>query len=113
MGMFVGRRKRLWNCASIRMRFAGLSVLVALTLCAAPCSFTQTVSGPAQPSIDEVDSSSLPDAPSATAPPSENFAGSLGTAAKTIGEDEWHFIKAPFHKKALIWDGLFLASTAC
>ena len=81
------------------MRFAGLSVLVALTLCAAPCSFTQTVSGPAQPSIDEVDSSSLPDAPWDKAQPSENLAGSLGTAAKTIGEDEWHFIKAPFSQK--------------
>jgi hypothetical protein len=80
-------------------------------LCFASFSLAQTQGGPFQPATNEVSDSALPDAPSATAPQSETFVGALGSAAKTIGEDEWHFIKAPFHKKALIWDGLFLAST--
>ncbi len=54
---------------------------------------------------------SLPDAP--LPPPAQNatsIADAAGDAVKTIGRDEWHFIKAPFQKKALIWDGLFLAT---
>ncbi len=35
----------------------------------------------------------------------------MGTAVKTIGLDEWNILKAPFQKKALIWDGLVLGAT--
>lgn len=58
------------------------------------------------------ESGSLSDAPSP--PPAQNatsIADAAGGAVKTIGRDEWDFIKAPFQKKALIWDGLFLATT--
>jgi len=89
----------------------GRRLLVALVLCCSTGCFGQAPDGPTQPASVETSPPALPDAPSATAPQSENFVGALGSAAKTIGEDEWHFIKAPFHKKALIWDGLFLAST--
>ncbi len=109
MGIRIEGTDQLWSCVNIRMRLAGQ--LMAVMLCCASFSFAQTLGGPYQPATNEVSDSALPDAPSATAPQSENFVGALGSAAKTIGEDEWHFIKAPFHKKALIWDGLFLAST--
>ena len=56
--------------------------------------------------------SGLPDAPSASqSAGSKSFGSTAATIGKTIGSDEWHLIKAPFHKKALIWDGLFLGAT--
>jgi hypothetical protein len=51
----------------------------------------------------------LPDAPSAT--PSNSFGESLGTAVKTIGSDEWHILKYPFQKKAIVWDALVVGAT--
>jgi len=55
---------------------------------------------------------SLPDAPSATQPiQSHSFGGTLATVGKTIGEDEWHFLKYPFQKSAIKWDILFLGAT--
>jgi membrane-associated phospholipid phosphatase len=51
----------------------------------------------------------LPDAPSAT--PSNGFGESLGTAVKTIGSDEWHVLKYPFEKKAIVWDALVVGAT--
>ena len=60
----------------------------------------------------EAAESSLPDAPSATQPTqSHDFGGALATAGKTIGEDELHFLKYPFHKSAIKWDILFLGAT--
>ncbi len=53
----------------------------------------------------------LPDAPNAADVPSESFIGTVGAIGKTIGQDEWHLIKAPFHKKAIVWDALFLGAT--
>jgi len=53
----------------------------------------------------------LPDAPSAQQT-SEGFVQQLGTAAKTIGSDELHFLKWPLQPKALKWDALFLGATA-
>ena len=35
----------------------------------------------------------------------------MGTAVKTIGQDEWHILKAPFQKKALIWDAVVVGAT--
>jgi len=35
----------------------------------------------------------------------------MGSIGRTIGEDELHFIKAPFKKKALVWDALFVGAT--
>ncbi len=54
----------------------------------------------------------LPDAPSAIQVQPEGLVEGLGTAAKTIGSDELHFLKYPFQKKAIKWDVLFLGATA-
>ncbi len=43
---------------------------------------------------------------------SKSFAGSLGRAARTIGEDELLIIKAPFSLSALKWDALALGATS-
>ena len=53
----------------------------------------------------------LPDAPPPADVPSESFIGTVGAAGKTIGQDEWHLLKAPFHQKAIVWDALFLGAT--
>ena len=42
---------------------------------------------------------------------SRSFASLLGTAAKTIGEDELHIIKSPFSLIALKWDALAIGAT--
>lgn len=54
----------------------------------------------------------LPDAPSAAKEPkSGSFGKSLGTAVKTIGEDELHIIKSPFSVNAIKWDALVVGAT--
>ena len=58
--------------------------------------------------------SSLPDVPPAPAPQqqqSKSFASSLGTAVKTIGEDELHILKSPFSVNALKWDAMAVGAT--
>jgi len=58
-------------------------------------------------------SAALPDAPSSTnATESSSFLGELGHGVVVIGKDELTFIKAPFRKKNLKWDALFLATLA-
>jgi membrane-associated phospholipid phosphatase len=52
----------------------------------------------------------LPDAPSATKQ-SRSFGETLAVIGKTIGHDEVHILKAPFQKKALIWDAVVLGAT--
>ena len=42
---------------------------------------------------------------------SKLFGRSLGTAVKTIGEDELHIIKSPFSVSALKWDALVVGAT--
>ena len=56
-------------------------------------------------------SATLPDAPSNVADAQSNsFAGELGRGVLVIGKDELTFIKAPFKKKNLKWDALFVAA---
>jgi membrane-associated phospholipid phosphatase len=60
------------------------------------------------PAIEAV----LPDAPSSTKDTqSGSFGKSLGTAIKTIGEDELHIIKSPFSVSALKWDAMVVGAT--
>ncbi len=60
----------------------------------------------------ENSTASLPDTPSATSAVNpRSFGSTLGTAAKTIGEDELHIIKSPFSVNALKWDALVLSAT--
>jgi len=54
----------------------------------------------------------LPDAPQTPhQDQSKSFSSSLGTAVKTIGEDELHIIKSPFSPGALKWDSLVVGAT--
>lgn len=85
-------------------------LLASMVVLASPRLTAQTASGSSQAGAAS-SSSTLPDAPFAADVPSESFIGAVGGAAKTIGQDEWHFIKAPFHKKAIVWDALFLSAT--
>lgn len=55
-------------------------------------------------------SSALPDDPSANRP--ESAGERLAGIGRTIGQDELHFIKAPFRKNAIKWDILVVGSTA-
>lgn len=55
-------------------------------------------------------SATLPDAPSSSPDvQSRAFGDELGRGVLTIGKDELTFIKAPFQKKNLKWDALFIA----
>ena len=65
----------------------------------------------AAPSLTSTDTA-LPDAPPAPAEDqSKSFTSSLGTAVKTIAEDELHIIKAPFSLSAVKWDALVIGAT--
>jgi membrane-associated phospholipid phosphatase len=83
-----------------------IATLLALTLAAPaqqPSALHTAVTPPA------VSATPLPDAPSASADvQSSSFGESLGRGALTIGKDELTFIKAPFRKKNLKWDLLFV-----
>lgn len=99
--------------AIARLRISCL--LVATILLATPVWSTAQTPGPSNvatipPAGDSIDA--LPDTPSASDPAhSKSFGKDLGTAVKTIGEDELHIIKSPFSVSALKWDALVLTST--
>jgi membrane-associated phospholipid phosphatase len=80
-----------------------------LLMLGVPLCGAQSTGAAVQPT-DHAPAAALPDAPSTTAQ-SQSIAGTLGSIGKTVGQDEWHIIKAPFHKKALVWDALFLTAT--
>ncbi len=70
-------------------------------------------------------STQIPDAPSTTKQAQHrSFGQEVATAAKTIGQDEWHLIKAPFQvdsfgfsdktpfvNKTLFWDSMVVGAT--
>lgn len=67
--------------------------MVVLVACLATSAFAQQTSSPG---------ANLPDAPSATPPTrSRSFGHTMGAIVKTIGEDQWNLIKAPFDTQAL------------
>jgi membrane-associated phospholipid phosphatase len=76
------------------------------------------------PSSQSPSSQQIPDAPSA-AKPDRSLGHAVATVVKTIGQDQWHLIKAPFQidsigfsdefpfvNKTLFWDSLVVGSTA-
>src|SRR6516164_7839834 len=76
------------------------------------------------PSAQSPSSQQIPDAPSA-AKPGGSFGHGVATVVKTIGQDQWHLIKAPFQidsigfsdrfpfvNKTLFWDSVVVGSTA-
>ena len=103
-----------WFCLTQQRKSAWVAIL-AISLLAPMLSLAQSVAGAAnaatfasEAAVDQ----SLPDAPSATqATQSHSFGGSLATVGKTIGDDEWNFLRYPFHKRAIKWDILFLGAT--
>ena len=76
-------------------------------------SVTSAQQGPAtETPVTAQTQTQVPDAPSATKQAqSHSFGHDMATIATTIGQDEWHILKTPFRKKALIWDALVLGST--
>jgi membrane-associated phospholipid phosphatase len=93
------------------------AIALFLTLLVPSWSSTWALEEPADanaaPSVTSADSA-LPDAPPAPHErESKSFASSLGTAVKTIGEDEWNIIKAPFslNTKTIMWDALAVGAT--
>jgi len=73
-----------------------------------------------QPSSDSVAAPTasvdapLPDASPAPKDQSKSFSSSLGTAVKTIGEDELHIIRAPFSldSSTMKWNALVVGATS-
>jgi membrane-associated phospholipid phosphatase len=100
-------------CTKRTYRSLGMAALLWMLL--APSwsiagALGQPGDGNAAPTVNA--DSTLPDAPPA---PSErqakSFTSSLGTAVKTVGEDELHILKSPFSVSALKWDALAVGAT--
>jgi membrane-associated phospholipid phosphatase len=85
-----------------------VSLLASVITLASPGLMAQDASPTSQPAASNA---MLPDAPPPADVPSESFIGTVGAAGKTIGQDEWHLLKAPFHQKAIVSDALFLGAT--
>src|SRR5580698_1851729 len=95
---------------AVRLRRRVLAAMLTVVFC--PAMFAQMPGGvvvPAPPTENSL--AALPDAPSGAQDDNKSFGKALGTAAKTIGEDELHIIKAPFSVNALKWDALVLSAT--
>ena len=95
-------------------RTAGLATVLAIVLLPS-WSMAQLQAYPPNATATELtqaNGAALPDAPSAAKDTQSNsFGKSLGTAIKTIGEDELHIIKSPFSVSALKWDALAIGAT--
>jgi membrane-associated phospholipid phosphatase len=99
----------------LRLRKGLLASAIALTSLAPSWSIaygqghlSDTTSTNLTPPVE----TAMPDAPSsAKGTKSPSFGKSLGTAIKTIGEDELHIIKSPFSVSALKWDALAIGAT--
>jgi membrane-associated phospholipid phosphatase len=89
--------------------------VIALTLLAPSWSVAHAQGHPSGATATELTPATeavLPDAPSAAKDhQSSSFGKSLGTAVKTIGDDELHIVKSPFSVSALKWDALAVGAT--
>ncbi|HVP54018.1 MAG TPA: phosphatase PAP2 family protein [Candidatus Eisenbacteria bacterium] len=75
----------------------GTAYTIALMVVLASCAFGQQAPPPGAQTT-----SPLPDAPSATQQAQHSsFRHGVATAARTIGQDEWHLISAPFTAEGL------------
>jgi membrane-associated phospholipid phosphatase len=92
-----------------------LVLVIALTLLAPSWSVAHAQGHPSDATATEQTPATeavLPDAPSAAKDhQSSSFGKSLGTAVKTIGDDELHIVKSPFSVSALKWDALAVGAT--
>ncbi len=99
-------RHSWWN-ARARCRHAQVYVALITVLCVGPwLSIHGQVPTTTHPTAD----AALPDDPSSSS--SRESGNRAAGIARTIGEDELHFIKAPFKKSAIKWDILVVGGTA-
>ncbi len=96
----IERQHRVWLALTF----------VFTTVVTLPAQDVATANSAPAPSTSQF--GALPDAPS-TSRESEakSLTGGAEKLVKTIGLDEWHIIKAPFQKKALVWDAVVLGAT--
>jgi membrane-associated phospholipid phosphatase len=107
---FGEHRRSVFLCTAIVPRGSwGLLLTLTLAISAAAQQPAMSDTGVIVPAL----SAALPDAPSSSPDvQSSSFGKSLGRGARTIGKDELTFIKAPFQKRNLKWDALFVAAVA-
>jgi len=85
-------------------------VVLLLALLGPSSSYARAPEQPADADTTVPADPPLPDAP--PHPDQSSFlASSLGTAVKTIGEDELHIIKSPFSLSAVKWDAMVVGAT--
>jgi hypothetical protein len=103
---------RPFSTSDARRNTAGLRLGIVLILLSGMAVTVPAQNIPGDSQRSAVADQALPDAPSTSREAeSKSFTGGVGTAVKTIGQDEWHILKAPFQKKALIWDAVVLGAT--
>lgn len=110
------RRPVVHTCACMTERGSSAAchvvLLIALLAPIPAAAQARAPDGAETMSTGQVAADTLPDAPSSAAQGgSGSFGKAVGSVARTIGEDELHFIKAPFQPKALVWDALFAGAT--
>src|ERR1019366_8078291 len=92
-----------------------LVAVIAIAWLTPTWSMAQSEVNPSDSTATELtpaNQAALPDAPSAAKESqSSSFGKSLGTAVKTIGEDELRIVKSPFSVRALKWDALAIGAT--
>ncbi len=78
-----------------------------------PASSLAQTAGPSIDAGPAVESSSRPQPDTDSGQVQGNsFDNPVVGVGRTIAQDEWHFIKAPFKKSAIKWDILFVGATA-
>jgi membrane-associated phospholipid phosphatase len=90
-------------------------LLLALLVLGSPSALAQRHPPESNAALPTADTGApLPDVPPAPQQDqSKSFVSSLGTAVKTIGQDELHIIKAPFslNSKTMMWNALAVGAT--
>lgn len=102
----LGSLLRFQRCFPATIVFSAIFLIGPFTIARAQSHLPQ------EPGQSAQTQTQLPDTPSATRDEqSRSFGNDLAAIGKTIGQDELHILKAPFQKKALVWDALVLGAT--
>ncbi len=91
---------------------AALLLALLTTTCPGALGLEQPADADAATTVATAGTSLLDEPPAPQKHDSKSFADSLGTAVKTIGEDELHILKSPFSVSALKWDFLAIGATS-
>jgi membrane-associated phospholipid phosphatase len=109
--MFVTLKNVSWFDSGWHRSGSRGGFLLALSVTLAVCVSAQQPASSDTPVVRPALSAALPDAPSTSLDEqSSSFGGELGRGVLVIGKDELTFVKAPFRKKNLKWDALFVAA---